>query len=91
MKSNLHHYTILNTLYNKMQFWDGRAKTLEDQAACQVHRVRVPTEKGEPVIASHKLYSRSGVINRRFAIMTFYADLGWKTRKSWAQVCFSKL
>jgi cytochrome c peroxidase len=25
--------TILNALYNKTQFWDGRAKTLEDQAA----------------------------------------------------------
>jgi cytochrome c peroxidase len=25
--------TVLNALYNKTQFWDGRAKTLEDQAA----------------------------------------------------------
>src|SRR5205814_3693931 len=25
--------TILNALYNKTQFWDGRAKTLEEQAA----------------------------------------------------------
>jgi cytochrome c peroxidase len=24
--------TILNTAYNKLQFWDGRARTLEDQA-----------------------------------------------------------
>src|SRR5260370_40709252 len=28
--------TILNALYNKMQFWDGRAKTLEDQAASPI-------------------------------------------------------
>ena len=28
--------TILNALYNKTQFWDGRAKTLEDQAALPV-------------------------------------------------------
>ena len=25
--------TILNALYNKMQFWDGRARTLEEQAS----------------------------------------------------------
>src|SRR5712671_3838257 len=25
--------TVLNALYNKTQFWDGRAKTLEEQAA----------------------------------------------------------
>lgn len=28
--------TILNALYNKTQFWDGRAKTLEDQAALPI-------------------------------------------------------
>src|SRR6266550_8654957 len=28
--------TILNTLYNKTQFWDGRAQTLEDQAALPI-------------------------------------------------------
>src|SRR5918996_5252874 len=28
--------TVLNALYNKMQFWDGRAKTLEDQAALPI-------------------------------------------------------
>jgi cytochrome c peroxidase len=28
--------TILNALYNKTQFWDGRAKTLEDQAASPI-------------------------------------------------------
>jgi cytochrome c peroxidase len=26
----------LNALYNKTQFWDGRAKTLEDQAALPI-------------------------------------------------------
>ena len=28
--------TILNAVYNKTQFWDGRAKTLEDQAALPI-------------------------------------------------------
>jgi cytochrome c peroxidase len=28
--------TVLNALYNKTQFWDGRAKTLEDQAASPI-------------------------------------------------------
>src|SRR2546426_1559179 len=28
--------TILNALYNKTQFWDGRAKTLENQAALPI-------------------------------------------------------
>ena len=28
--------TILNALYNQTQFWDGRAKTLEDQAALPI-------------------------------------------------------
>src|SRR6266567_2975327 len=27
---------ILNALYNETQFWDGRAKTLEDQAALPI-------------------------------------------------------
>jgi cytochrome c peroxidase len=28
--------TVLNALYNKAQFWDGRAKTLEEQAALPI-------------------------------------------------------
>jgi cytochrome c peroxidase len=28
--------TVLNALYNRTQFWDGRAKTLEDQAALPI-------------------------------------------------------
>src|SRR5262249_12568082 len=28
--------TILNALYNKAQFWDGRVKTLEEQAALPI-------------------------------------------------------
>src|SRR5437667_746451 len=28
--------TVLNALYNKTQFWDGRAKTLEEQAASPI-------------------------------------------------------
>lgn len=37
--------TILNALYNKTQFWDGRAKTLEDQAALVIVN---PSEMGQP-------------------------------------------
>jgi len=37
--------TILNALYNKTQFWDGRAKTLEDQAALPIIN---PSEMGQP-------------------------------------------
>ena len=37
--------TVLNALYNKAQFWDGRAKTLEDQAAFPIFN---PSEMGQP-------------------------------------------
>jgi cytochrome c peroxidase len=37
--------TILNALYNKTQFWDGRAKTLEEQAALPITN---PVEMGQP-------------------------------------------
>ncbi len=37
--------TILNALYNKKQFWDGRAETLEDQAAFPITN---PSEMGQP-------------------------------------------
>jgi cytochrome c peroxidase len=37
--------TILNALYNKAQFWDGRARTLEDQA---VFPIVNPIEMGQP-------------------------------------------
>jgi len=37
--------TILNALYNKTQFWDGRAKTLEEQAALPIVN---PLEMGQP-------------------------------------------
>jgi cytochrome c peroxidase len=37
--------TILNALYNKTQFWDGRARTLEDQAALPIVN---PMEMGQP-------------------------------------------
>jgi cytochrome c peroxidase len=37
--------TILNALYNKTQFWDGRATTLEEQAALPIVN---PVEMGEP-------------------------------------------
>jgi len=37
--------TVLNALYNKTQFWDGRAKTLEDQAAFPIVN---SVEMGQP-------------------------------------------
>jgi cytochrome c peroxidase len=37
--------TILNALFSKTQFWDGRAKTLEDQAALPIMN---PSEMGQP-------------------------------------------
>ena len=37
--------TILNALYNTTQFWDGRAKTLEEQAALPIVN---PSEMGQP-------------------------------------------
>jgi len=37
--------TILNALYNKTQFWDGRVKTLEEQAALPIIN---PSEMGQP-------------------------------------------
>jgi cytochrome c peroxidase len=37
--------TILNALYNKTQFWDGRVKTLEGQAALPIVN---PVEMGQP-------------------------------------------
>jgi len=37
--------TVLNALYNQTQFWDGRAKTLEDQAGLPITN---PVEMGQP-------------------------------------------
>src|SRR5437016_1795219 len=37
--------SILNALYNKTQFWDGRVKTLEDQVALPIVN---PVEMGQP-------------------------------------------
>jgi cytochrome c peroxidase len=37
--------TILNALYNVAQFWDGRSKTLEEQAALPIIN---PSEMGQP-------------------------------------------
>jgi cytochrome c peroxidase len=37
--------TILNAMYNVAQFWDGRAKTLEDQAGFPIIN---PSEMGQP-------------------------------------------
>src|SRR5205085_11354761 len=39
--------TVLSALYNKTQFWDGRAATLEDQAALPIIN---PVEMGQPTL-----------------------------------------
>ena len=39
--------TILNALYNRHQFWDGRVKTLEEQAALPIVN---PSEMGQPSV-----------------------------------------
>jgi cytochrome c peroxidase len=41
--------TILNALYNTTQFWDGRAATLEQQAALPITN---PVEMGQPTLDS---------------------------------------
>jgi cytochrome c peroxidase len=41
--------TVLNALYNEFQFWDGRAPTLEAQAALPIVN---PVEMGQPTIDS---------------------------------------
>jgi cytochrome c peroxidase len=40
---------VLNALYNKFQFWDGRAPTLETQAALPIVN---PVEMGQPTLDS---------------------------------------
>jgi cytochrome c peroxidase len=39
--------TVLNALFNKTQFWDGRSKTLEDQAVLPIIN---PVEMGQPTL-----------------------------------------
>jgi cytochrome c peroxidase len=39
--------TVMNALYNKAQFWDGRVKTLEEQAAMPIVN---PFEMGQPTL-----------------------------------------
>src|SRR5260221_2626907 len=39
--------TVLNALYNKTQFWDGRAPTLEQQAGLPIVN---PVEMGQPTL-----------------------------------------
>lgn len=50
--------TVLNAFYNKEQFWDGRAKTLEDQAALPIIN---PIEMGQPDL--NTAIVRIGAIN----------------------------
>ncbi len=41
--------TVLNALYNKTQFWDGRATTLEEQAGLPIVN---PVEMGQPSLGA---------------------------------------
>src|SRR3989454_2748859 len=57
--------TILNALYNKTQFWDGRASTLEEQAALPIVN---PIEMGEPSLdAAVARIARVGEYQAAFA------------------------
>src|SRR2546427_710931 len=48
--------TVLNALYNQTQFWDGRAKTLEDQAGLPITN---PVEMGQPDLEAQRALSRT--------------------------------
>jgi hypothetical protein len=48
--------TVLNALYNKAQFWDGRANSLEDQAALPITN---PIEMGQPSLEAAVARKRS--------------------------------
>src|SRR5204863_10049737 len=39
--------SVLNALYNKAQFWDGRVRTVEEQAALPIVN---PVEMGQPTL-----------------------------------------
>ncbi len=60
--------TILNALYNKTQFWDGRAKTLEDQAALPITN---PFEMGQPSLDA-AVVRIAGVDEYRQAFMKIF-------------------
>src|SRR5271168_188489 len=56
--------TILNALFNKTQFWDGRVTTLEEQAALPITN---PLEMGQPSLdAAVAKIGKIGEYNRRF-------------------------
>jgi cytochrome c peroxidase len=52
---------ILNALYNKTQFWDGRVNTLEEQAALPIVN---PLEMGQPGMDAAVASRRLGNISR---------------------------
>ena len=56
--------TVLNALFNKTQFWDGRVNTLEEQAALPIVN---PMEMGQPSLdAAADKIARINDYNRRF-------------------------
>ncbi len=59
--------TILNALYNKTQFWDGRANTLEDQAASPIVN---SFEMGQP--------SLDAAVVKIAGIKEYNAKRGWE-------------
>jgi cytochrome c peroxidase len=70
--------TVLNALYNKFQFWDGRATTLEDQAVLPIQN---PSEMGQPnldaavaAIAKHPEYQQA--FQKVFGRLPNGSDLG---------------
>ena len=65
-----HAPTILNALYNKFQFWDGRVKTLEEQAALPIVN---PSEMSQP--------SLKVAVNRIAAILEYPETFVWPSAK----------
>jgi cytochrome c peroxidase len=56
--------TILNALFNKAQFWDGRVLTLEEQAALPIIN---PSEMGQPTLeAATREIAADGAYRREF-------------------------
>ena len=64
--------TILNALYNKTQFWDGRAQTLEDQAALPIVN---SIEMGQPNLkAAVARITAVGEYQRAFSRLSWSPD-----------------
>lgn len=64
--------TVLNALFNKTQFWDGRVTTLEEQAALPIVN---PVEMGQPSLDAAAKKSLRSVITTRASARSSEARL----------------